>query len=138
MPTVSNDCANGTTPAVETVPCVGRIPYSPQYDAGTRIEPAVSVPNPRSARPPATAAAGPLVEPPVVHPGAEGLGGVWKVLATDKDQFIGWDTTGLLTSSDVRGAQGMTGRARFFISASISAISRGAELIRSSPRSVIT
>ena len=69
---------------------------------------------------------------------AEGLGGVWKVLATDKDQFIGWDTTGLLTSSDVRGAQGMTGRARFFISASISAISRGAELIRSSPRSVIT
>ena len=39
MPTVSNDGANGFTPATETNPCDGRKPQIPQLLAGTRVEP---------------------------------------------------------------------------------------------------
>ena len=55
---------------------MGRQPKIPQDDAGTRIEPSVSVPNPRSASPPATAAALPLEDPPVSRSGAAGLTGI--------------------------------------------------------------
>lgn len=47
IPTVSKLCAMGTTPATEIAPCEGRNPNMPQYAAGTRTLPAVSVPNKR-------------------------------------------------------------------------------------------
>src|SRR5258706_7068188 len=56
--------------------CVGRIPYTPQNEAGTRHEPPVSLPNARSQAPAATAAAEPLEEPPGKRPLARGLTGV--------------------------------------------------------------
>ncbi|KGM08373.1 hypothetical protein N869_07240, partial [Cellulomonas bogoriensis 69B4 = DSM 16987] len=75
-PTVSNDGARPTRPSRATASCVVRNPYNPQYDAGTRTDPPVSVPNATSARWAATALAGPLVDPPGMRPGAAGLGGV--------------------------------------------------------------
>lgn len=53
-----------------------RSPHSPWYDAGTRTDPAVSVASPTSAWPVATAAAGPLEEPPGSAPGSAPFGGV--------------------------------------------------------------
>lgn len=44
LPTVSKLCAIGMTPVVVTRLCEGRKPKIPQYDAGTLILPAVSVP----------------------------------------------------------------------------------------------
>jgi hypothetical protein len=75
-PTTSNDGASGRTPRVLTRPCVGRKPKSPHAAAGTRIEPAVSVPRPASASPAATAAAGPEDDPPVNRPGYSEFSGV--------------------------------------------------------------
>ena len=48
----------------------------PQKLAGMRTDPPVSVPIAKSTRPPATAAADPLDEPPGTRPGALGLVGV--------------------------------------------------------------
>src|SRR5207248_2914641 len=62
-PTVSNDGANGLTPASEIKPCDGRKPQIPQLLAGIRVEPAVSVPSAKSTSPHATAEADPLDEP---------------------------------------------------------------------------
>jgi hypothetical protein len=45
----------------------------PHSDAGTRMEPLVSEPSANGARPPATAAAEPPGEPPVMRPGSCGL-----------------------------------------------------------------
>lgn len=42
-PTVSKRGTSGTRPAVGTRPCVVRMPKMPQYEAGTRVEPPVSV-----------------------------------------------------------------------------------------------
>ena len=72
-PTASRLQASGTTPSAGTRPRVGRMPTTPQRAAGTRIEPLVSVPIAASARPPATAAAGPELEPPVSRVGSQGL-----------------------------------------------------------------
>jgi hypothetical protein len=52
------------------------MPKRPQKLAGTRTEPPVSVPSAKSTRPPATAAAEPLDEPPGTRPGAFGFEGV--------------------------------------------------------------
>ena len=46
QPIVSKDCARGSRPWRGTRPCVVRRPHRPWYDAGTRIEPAVSVARP--------------------------------------------------------------------------------------------
>ena len=75
-PGTSNDGASGTMPARDTRWWLGRSPYNPHQLAGIRTEPAVSVPSPMSARPAATAAAGPLDDPPGRCPGARGLSGV--------------------------------------------------------------
>src|SRR5215471_19321389 len=75
-PTVSNDGANGLTPASEIKPCDGRKPQIPQLLAGIRVEPAVSVPNANTTSPHATAEADPLDEPPGTRSGARGLRGV--------------------------------------------------------------
>src|SRR5438874_13819254 len=77
-PTVSNDGANGLTPASEIKPCDGRKPQIPQLLAGIRVEPAVSVPSAKSTSPHPTAKANPLNEPPGRGSGARGLGGVPK------------------------------------------------------------
>ena len=63
-PITSKDGASGTTPVVSTRPWVGRMLNSPHAAAGTRIDPAVSVPTPRSAASPATAEADPDDDPP--------------------------------------------------------------------------
>lgn len=59
----------GTTPRVGTSPRVGLSPTTPWNDAGTRPEPAVSVPRARSATPRATATADPLLDPPETYSG---------------------------------------------------------------------
>src|SRR5437879_13759959 len=56
--------AIGYTPSIGTKPKVVFKPTTPQQAAGTRIEPAVSVPNETSASSFATATADPLDEPP--------------------------------------------------------------------------
>ena len=75
-PPVSNDGARAQEPARETRPWVGRMPKTPQNDAGTRTDPPVSPPSPNSAWPAATAAAEPEEEPPGVRSGQRGLRGV--------------------------------------------------------------
>src|SRR5476651_1379441 len=59
--------------ALLTRPYVGLIPVTPQYAAGVRIEPPVSLPVPPSTSPAATAAPVPLEEPPVWRSGFHGL-----------------------------------------------------------------
>ena len=53
-------------------------PTTPQHAAGMRIEPPESVPRAASAKPPASAAAEPPLEPPAIRPGAAGFGTVPK------------------------------------------------------------
>jgi len=64
-PTTSQLAENGTTPVRPIKPKVGLIPTVPQRKQGLRTEPPVSVPSAPIARPAATAAAEPLLEPPV-------------------------------------------------------------------------
>ena len=54
-------------------PTVGLSPTTPQSAAGTRPDPAVSVPMARSASPRATAAAEPELDPPATRSGACGF-----------------------------------------------------------------
>jgi hypothetical protein len=75
-PTVPKEAASSTTPVRGTRPWVGRNPKMPQYEAGTRTEPPVSVPMARGTNPPETAEAEPLDEPPGTRPGAAALVGV--------------------------------------------------------------
>src|ERR1700722_5358874 len=63
-PTVSSDTDSGYTPVADTRPQVVLRPTTPQQGAGTRTDPAVSVPRATSAWPVATATAEPLDEPP--------------------------------------------------------------------------
>ncbi len=75
-PTQSIVDSAGTTPRRLTRPKVGLRPKIPQHAAGMRIEPPVSVPIAKSARPAATAAADPLEDPPGIRVGYLGFGGV--------------------------------------------------------------
>jgi hypothetical protein len=59
----------GTEPWLGTSPRVGFTPTIPANAAGTRPEPAVSVPMPMSAMPSATATAEPELEPPDTYSG---------------------------------------------------------------------
>ena len=64
-PTVSRCSGSiGKTPSTGTKPCVVFNPTTPQHAAGTRTEPAVSVPKATSAIPLATATAEPHDDPP--------------------------------------------------------------------------
>ena len=72
-PAVSCDAAIGTMPARLTRPTVGLIPTNPQTDAGSTIEPSVSVPTANGARPLATAAAEPELEPLALRSSACGF-----------------------------------------------------------------
>jgi len=62
--TQSIDRQAGTTPAALTIPNVGLSPTMPLKPAGTRPEPAVSVPSENVTSPRATATAEPELEPP--------------------------------------------------------------------------
>lgn len=65
----------GTTPAAETTPSVGFSPAIPFSAAGTRPDPAVSVPRAKGTIPRATATADPEDEPPGTIPGSSALRG---------------------------------------------------------------
>src|ERR1035437_1004675 len=73
MPTTSNEGASGSAPDESITPWVGLTENRPHDAAGTRIEPAVSVPTPKSHTPPATADAVPDDEPPVNRSGYKGF-----------------------------------------------------------------
>src|SRR6266571_3871767 len=76
-PTVSKYFGEiGNTPLMGTRPKVVFKPAMPQQAAGTRTEPAVSVPKATSAVPSATATADPLDEPPGMNPCLKGFFGV--------------------------------------------------------------
>src|SRR5450830_1326980 len=78
QPQVSNDGARSMQPFRLTRACVGRRPISPQWLAGARTEPPVSVPSATSASPLDTAEADPELEPPGIRSGAPPLRGVPK------------------------------------------------------------
>ncbi len=63
-PTWSCDQESGRAPNLLTRPKVGLMPTMPQHAAGWRIEAPVSLPRAAKARPAATAAAEPPLEPP--------------------------------------------------------------------------
>ncbi len=69
MVTASQERLAGTTPAVETTFSVALMPTIPWRPAGTRPDPAVSVPMAMSASPRATATAEPELEPPEIWSG---------------------------------------------------------------------
>ncbi len=71
--TQSSDRQAGTTPVHGMTPRVGLTPTMPFKAAGTRPEPAVSVPRARSTRPSATATADPELEPPEIFAGSHAL-----------------------------------------------------------------
>src|SRR5947207_10591421 len=77
-PTWSKLGASGKQPAVGTRSYVGLKPTVPQHADGIRIEPPESLPSAASARPAASAAAEPPLEPPAMRPGASGFGTVPK------------------------------------------------------------
>jgi hypothetical protein len=64
METQSSERQAGTTPAALTMPCVGFTPTVAVKPAGTRPEPAVSVPSAKLTCPRATATAEPELDPP--------------------------------------------------------------------------
>jgi hypothetical protein len=72
-PRWSSDHDSGIAPARLTRPYVGLRPTTPQQAAGSRMEPPVSLPSAPSAKPAATAAAEPLLEPPAQWPGFHGF-----------------------------------------------------------------
>ena len=72
-PTVSKLGASGNTPSADTSPQDGLKPTTPQHAAGSRTEPALSVPSATSQSPAASAAALPPLEPPGIRPGASGF-----------------------------------------------------------------
>ncbi len=74
-PLRSKVCEWGITPERPTSPGVGIRPVMPQRDAGTRIEPPVSVPMLAGTMPAAIAAAEPLEEPPVTRVRFQGFRG---------------------------------------------------------------
>ncbi len=71
--TQSSDRQAGTTPVAGMTPRVGFTPTTPFSAAGTRPEPAVSVPRARSTRPSATATAEPELDPPDIRAGSQAL-----------------------------------------------------------------
>jgi hypothetical protein len=77
-PMLSSDGASGRSPVRSIRAAEGLKPAIPQNAAGTRIEPAVSVPIATGTTPAATATAEPDDEPPGTRSGASGFGGVPK------------------------------------------------------------
>ncbi len=83
-PTRSRPGANGITPSRETRPSEGAIPTTPHCEAGSRIDPPVSVPTARGTNPAATAAALPPELPPGLRRRSTGLRvGPWDEVCVD-------------------------------------------------------
>src|SRR3954463_4440298 len=74
--TQSSERQAGTTPAVEISPRLGLRPTMLLRPAGTRPDPAVSVPSARGTRPAATATADPELDPPGMSRGSNRFRGV--------------------------------------------------------------
>src|SRR5207244_3657091 len=74
-PRVSKVCEFGITPYRLISPSVGFRPAIPHRLAGLRIEPPVSEPSAAGTNPAATAAPGPLLDPPVRQSRFQGLRG---------------------------------------------------------------
>ena len=74
--TQSSERQAGTTPAVETSPRLGLRPTMLLSPAGTRPEPAVSVPSASGTSPAATATAEPELDPPGISAGLRALRGM--------------------------------------------------------------
>ena len=72
--TQSRDLQAGTTPSMLNQPLVGFSPTKLLRPAGTRPEPAVSVPRANGTRPRATTEADPELEPPLITSGLKLLG----------------------------------------------------------------
>src|SRR5271157_6486668 len=72
-PTVSNDFRSGMIPSKLHTPALGRCPTMPHNAAGSRTEPAVSVPTAATHMPAATAAAEPDDDPPVMRVTSHGF-----------------------------------------------------------------
>ena len=72
---MSSERQAGTTPLADRAPSVGFSPTMPFSAAGTRPEPAVSVPSAKAAMPRATATAEPDEEPPGTISGSSALRG---------------------------------------------------------------
>src|SRR5271156_589451 len=72
-PILSSDEAKAISPYLDTRPYVGIMAGIPQQAPGCRIEPPVSVPRAATARPAATAAAEPPLEPPGTRSSATGF-----------------------------------------------------------------
>src|SRR5690606_34385827 len=68
---VSSDLQAGTTPVADSRPQVGLWPTRLLNEAGTRPEPAVSVPSEKLAYPLATATADPELDPPEMYSGSK-------------------------------------------------------------------
>src|SRR5690606_22711392 len=66
----SSDRQAGTIPCVDQRPRVGLTPMRLLNAAGTRPEPAVSVPSEKVTSPSATATAEPALEPPLIYAGS--------------------------------------------------------------------
>src|SRR6187399_552150 len=71
--TQSNERIAGTTPSFDRTPGVGLAPTTPHNAAGTRPDPAVSVPSANDTSPVATTIAEPELEPPAISSGSSGL-----------------------------------------------------------------
>src|SRR5476651_2886279 len=78
QPQVSNPGDNGMQPSSDTRAWVGRKPIRPQWLAGARTEPPVSVPRAKSHSQFDTADAAPELDPPVTRSGAAPLRGAPK------------------------------------------------------------
>src|SRR5437773_11375645 len=72
-PSLSIVQESAMAPCRLTRPYVGRRPVTPQYAAGVRIDPDVSEPMAKGTKPAATAAPGPLDEPPLQKPTFHGF-----------------------------------------------------------------
>src|SRR5438876_2610359 len=72
--TQSSDWQAGTTPRALTRPRLGLRPTMLFNPAGTRPDPAVSVPRAKLTSPRATATADPALEPPAMYSGLKALG----------------------------------------------------------------
>ncbi len=68
-----SDQQPGSIPSLEISPCVGFSPTTPQYAAGSRIDPPLSVPIAATTQPAATEAADPPLDPPASHSGLIGF-----------------------------------------------------------------
>ena len=80
----------GTTPRVETTPGEGFSPTIPLSAAGTRPDPAVSVPSENGTRPRATATALPEEEPPGTRDGSAALRGTGWGVRTPTRPVANW------------------------------------------------